>query len=92
MINAAEARAKVHKIIQNWFSRSLESIDKQVEVACQKGLNYCRFDIVEDDWSEREKKNKMMISHLESLGYQVKREQGSDQRDGVSWDYLIISW
>ena len=33
-----------------------------------------------------------VIAELESNGYKVKREQGYDQRDQESWDYLIVSW
>lgn len=33
-----------------------------------------------------------VIKNLKNLGYVVKREQGFDQRDSESWDYLTVSW
>ena len=33
-----------------------------------------------------------VMDQLVADGYTVKREQGHDQRDNESWDYLIVSW
>lgn len=35
---------------------------------------------------------KGLIQKLNDDGYTVERSHGYDQRDEVSWDYLIIQW
>lgn len=86
MINAATARRNSTDIHSKAITSILSAIDEQITSVSQGGDYSVQFTIT----PSLVKCMDVVLNHLKSLGFNVKHEQGGDQRD--SWNYLRISW
>ena len=70
------------------YSIHMERIYEKIEAAARKGDS--QVTVRNDCYYQRDVDR--VIKQLRADGYTVKHEQGHDQRENVSWDYLIVSW
>lgn len=81
--------AKLAKEISTGAAKiCMDNVYLIIKQAAEKGEEYVNYNL-------KDKESKFadyIISDLKQNGYEVKREKGSDQRDGDSWDYLGIDW
>jgi hypothetical protein len=82
-MKASEARK-----LTDAYSTSMDRVYNKIKAAATMGAE--SVNVGKDDYCSRDVLR--VIHELEMNGYKVKREQGYDQRDGQSWDYLIVSW
>jgi ACT domain-containing protein len=66
----------------------MKLIFDKIKKSAQNGDVNVNFDLTDN----QSKCADMIIKKLESLGYKVSRQNGYDQRENTSWDYLYINW
>jgi len=82
-MKATEARK-----LTDAYSIRVERVYEKIEAAARRGDS--QITVGNDCYCQRDVDR--VIKQLRANGYTVKREQGYDQRDNESWDYLIVSW
>jgi hypothetical protein len=80
-MHAKEAR----KLVEQSAVCDLKPVFQKIRVAAEFGSRSVNISL-------NELSADFVIDSLKREGYTVKREQGYDQRDNESWDYLIVSW
>lgn len=70
------------------YSIGMEQVYKKIKAAATNGND--SVNVGSRDYNPRDVLR--VIAQLKNDGYTVKREQGYDQRDNESWDYLTVSW
>lgn len=88
MISAQEARLKLNESITSKVNITLLFIENKIKEAIANGKNY----IVYETKTNKVETYDIIKKTLVNLGYKVTRQNGYDQRDNYSWDYLEISW
>ena len=87
MISAEQAR----RISTTSFATKVVNLTAQIEEQIKQAAPDCmgtRCDMTSWDYDVV-----MAVKEdLEALGYKVKHDQGSDQRDGGCWNNLVIDW
>lgn len=83
-MNAREAKT----LTENARVIDLNNIYAAIERAAKEGDDCARVDLK----SKQAKFAPSVIKTLQEKGFKVKRASGSGQRDGESWDYIIITW
>lgn len=81
---AEEAR----KLTDSSRNVSMKPIFDKIKKSAQNGDVNVNFDLTDN----QSKYVDIIIKKLESLGYKVSRQNGYDQRENTSWDYLYINW
>ena len=86
----AEQSRNLSNLSLKEHSESLISkIYRGIETECKLGFFRFSFNIPTGTTSEVER---IVIDKLKASGYDVTHSKGYDQRDGESWNALIISW
>jgi len=90
MISAKEAKEKATSAENAKVKSCLTTIETAIQNAVNSGALSCRVNTTAylEEYSVRE----TVMAHLRVLGYSVKHDSGSDQRDNYSWSYLTIEW
>ena len=83
-MNATQARELTEKARNVDITRIYQAI----ESAAKKGKDSVQIET--EEWKTTNSVDNVMVA-LQSNGYKVKREFGSDQREG-DWDYILVSW
>jgi len=79
------------KIREQAIQIALETIYKTIDVELRKNGYYSNNTLRLLGSSDTDLKVKHLKQDYENAGWEVKRDTGYDQRDGESWDTLIIS-
>ncbi len=87
MITAAKAKELATSLTNGNAQRFLNEANNQIEMLAKRGATNCSAHIK----YEHKSIVNVVTKDLESRGFKVRREQGSDCRND-SWDYLVISW
>lgn len=87
MISASEARRQLEEKFIVGEQSKLATAEYKIKSAIQALTSTINITI-EDVKDEKSKQ--LIIKKLESLGYSIKRQTGSDRNE--YYDYLIISW
>jgi hypothetical protein len=67
---------------------NIEDIYTAIKRAATDGEEMLRFDLS----NKLAKFAKEIVKKLKEDGFDTIHESGSDQRDGESWNYLVIRW
>jgi hypothetical protein len=86
-MTAEQARKKSESVNGILASAILGRIFSSISVESEKGRKCVSYTVS----GEEDSLMSAIIKHLQSLGYIVKQNRGSDYRDG-NWNYLNISW
>lgn len=86
MIQASQAMMNASQVKTVTIAAKLAEIGMQIETASKKGLFSFTYNLTQTDLPE------LLSTEIKKFGYKVRHNHGHDQRDGDSWNQLIISW
>lgn len=87
-MNAQQAHEAAIRANEKSVNEALRLIKEKIAKAANDG----QFSITTSLPKMNETVTKEVTTILENEKYKVKRNKGSDQRDGSWWDNLIVSW